>query len=333
MTFQQHIDALHSALAQTRIDSGGPATCSVIAEDLRVALHLIGQAALVPSAASAEPVSQYFHRVAGCPTHRASDAECICWHDKGTGPYPDARVGDIYNGVTLTWRTKPATPVAASAEPVADERAVWEKVLLFATQICRKLDSSEVSQSSASGIGHDACERAIWIQDIARAAQPVAYLHTSNRTLTWPGKLTEVQLNSGVWRPLYEHPAAPQASTVAGEAVAWQYFSTVDQAWCDCDAERVEVLRNAGLKVRPLYAAPASAETDWHAVAIEAQAERDAAREERDAALRANQQPADDLVASLRSMASVAPAAECEILLAAANALSATQAEKGERDA
>ncbi|QDJ52842.1 hypothetical protein [Bordetella hinzii] len=42
---------------------------------------------------------------------------------------------------------------------------------------------------------------------------------------------------------------------------------------------------------------------------------------------------ADGLVASLRSMASVAPAAECEILLAAANALSATQAEKGERDA
>ncbi|KCB24810.1 hypothetical protein [Bordetella hinzii] len=42
---------------------------------------------------------------------------------------------------------------------------------------------------------------------------------------------------------------------------------------------------------------------------------------------------ADGLVASLRSMASVAPAAECEILLAAANALSAPQAEQGERDA
>ncbi|MGK4923119.1 hypothetical protein ACSLUB_11330 [Bordetella hinzii] len=83
----------------------------------------------------------------------------------------------------------------------------------------------------------------------------------------------------------------------------------------------------------PLYAAPqASAETDWHAVAIEAQAERDAAREERDAALRANQQPADDLVASLRSMASVAPAAECEILLAAANALSATQANTDKKE-
>lgn len=58
-----------------------------------------------------------------------------------------------------------------------NERAAWEKVLLFATQIRRKLDSAEVSQSSASGIGHDACERAIWIQDIARAAlaaQPAA---------------------------------------------------------------------------------------------------------------------------------------------------------------
>lgn len=38
--------------------------------------------------------------------------------------------------------------------------------------------------------------------------QPVAYLHTSNRTLTWPGKLNEVQLASGVWRALYEHPTA-----------------------------------------------------------------------------------------------------------------------------
>ncbi|KXA73481.1 hypothetical protein [Bordetella hinzii] len=58
MTFQQHIDALQSALAQTRTDFGGPATCSVAAEDLRVALHLIGQAALIPYAASAEPIRQ-----------------------------------------------------------------------------------------------------------------------------------------------------------------------------------------------------------------------------------------------------------------------------------
>jgi len=47
---------------------------------------------------------------------------------------------------------------------------------------------------------------------VAGDARPVAYLHTSNRMLTWPGKLTEVQLNSGVWRPLYDRPAAPQAS-------------------------------------------------------------------------------------------------------------------------
>ncbi|MFU1927650.1 hypothetical protein ACLQ9J_04890 [Bordetella hinzii] len=57
----------------------------------------------------------------------------------------------------------------------------------------------------------------------------------------------------------------------------------------------------------PLYAAPqASAETDWHAVAIEAQAERDAAREERDAALRASQQRAGDgfdVEAAVKTMA------------------------------
>ena len=37
-------------------------------------------------------------------------------------------------------------------------------------------------------------------------AEPVAYLHTSNRTLTWPGKLTVVQIASGAWTPLYASP-------------------------------------------------------------------------------------------------------------------------------
>ncbi len=77
-----------------------------------------------------------------------------------------------------------------------------------------------------------------------------------------------------------------------------------------------------------VYAAPqASAETDWHAVAIEAQAERDAAREERDAALRASQQRAGDVV-------EVCP--DCDIAgcqhIRASAALSATQAEQGGRD-
>ncbi|QHS36084.1 hypothetical protein GWQ43_08435 [Alcaligenes faecalis] len=63
---------------------------------------------------SAEPVAQYYYKVTGCPAVEASDEKCICWHDKGTGPHPDAQVGDIHSGVTLTWRRpKPTAPVAA----------------------------------------------------------------------------------------------------------------------------------------------------------------------------------------------------------------------------
>ncbi len=65
-------------------------------------------------------------------------------------------------------------------------------------------------------------------------AQPVAYLHKSNLTLTWPGKLTEVQLNSGVWRPLYEHP--PVASTpVAG----WMLRGPAGGSWREEFSRRV----------------------------------------------------------------------------------------------
>ena len=80
---------------------------------------------------------------------------------------------------------------------------------------------------------------------VAGDAQPVAYLHTSNRTLTWPGKLTEVQLNSGVWRPLYDRPSAPQASeAVHGqrggdvEAVL-RLFLTGDGFIAECDIPHI----------------------------------------------------------------------------------------------
>lgn len=66
---------------------------------------------------SAEPVAQYYCKVTGCPAVEASDDECICWHDKGTGPHPEAQVGDIYSGFTLTWRRpKPTAPVAAQPD-------------------------------------------------------------------------------------------------------------------------------------------------------------------------------------------------------------------------
>lgn len=34
-------------------------------------------------------MKQYYYRIGGCPADKHGDAECICWHSIGTGPYPD----------------------------------------------------------------------------------------------------------------------------------------------------------------------------------------------------------------------------------------------------
>ncbi|MFU1927648.1 hypothetical protein ACLQ9J_04880 [Bordetella hinzii] len=118
MTFQQHIDALQSALAQTRTDFGGPATCSVAAEDLRVALHLIGQAALVPSPANAEPV-----RVVAWRARDGHGLPQTTWIDGDPGPQMESAWvgGDIERAY--------AGPVAAQA-PTNNE---IDKAILQAT--------------------------------------------------------------------------------------------------------------------------------------------------------------------------------------------------------
>lgn len=46
---------------------------------------------------------QYFYRVTNCKAESSDDADCICWHDKGTGPL----AGEETN-YSLTWRAKPA---------------------------------------------------------------------------------------------------------------------------------------------------------------------------------------------------------------------------------
>lgn len=46
---------------------------------------------------------QYYYKVDGCKAFSASDPNCICWHDEGTGPMPYA------HGDTFSWReTAPA---------------------------------------------------------------------------------------------------------------------------------------------------------------------------------------------------------------------------------
>lgn len=89
---------------------------------------------------------------------------------------------------------------------------------------------------------------------VAGEAQPVAYLHTSNRMLTWPGKLTEVQLNSGVWRPLYDRPAAPQASEAVRDAALKRACSLREVTCKKCGLQVISSCRGDGCPVKDRYA-------------------------------------------------------------------------------
>lgn len=55
-----------------------------------------------------EPVAQYYYRVNGCRADNPEDNDCICWHNKGTGPLPEAVEGDV--GIPKNWRTLPTLP-------------------------------------------------------------------------------------------------------------------------------------------------------------------------------------------------------------------------------
>lgn len=55
------------------------------------------------------PRRQYFYRVAGCPAVDGKDPACICWHDEGTGPWAQAKLGDE----RLEWRTHGVQPSQA----------------------------------------------------------------------------------------------------------------------------------------------------------------------------------------------------------------------------
>lgn len=59
------------------------------------------------------PTRQYFSKVDGCPStgpNPAASPDCICWHDEGTGPYPDEIEGYGHMSVVVRqWRDKPPT--------------------------------------------------------------------------------------------------------------------------------------------------------------------------------------------------------------------------------
>lgn len=48
---------------------------------------------------------QYYYRKPGCPAQDGFDADCICWHDEGGGPFENERHDDEIQ--TVAWREKP----------------------------------------------------------------------------------------------------------------------------------------------------------------------------------------------------------------------------------
>lgn len=64
------------------------------------------------STPAAKPVRQYYYRVDACKAHYAKDADCICWHDEGTGPLGDEDFNLRFcidaKSVIKSWRAKPA---------------------------------------------------------------------------------------------------------------------------------------------------------------------------------------------------------------------------------
>ncbi|CAH1655022.1 hypothetical protein CHELA1G11_10878 [Hyphomicrobiales bacterium] len=80
--------------------------------------------AAIKTSQPAEPVRQYYYQVSGCEADSTTHPNCICWHDKGTGPYKDMAEGDRPYNAKFTWRDKPQTtssvaPTLHNADSVA----------------------------------------------------------------------------------------------------------------------------------------------------------------------------------------------------------------------
>ena len=58
-------------------------------------------------------MKQYYYKTNDCKALHATDAECICWHDEGTGPFPGHRIG-VH---TCHWRDKPDANKMVSDTP------------------------------------------------------------------------------------------------------------------------------------------------------------------------------------------------------------------------
>ena len=52
-----------------------------------------------------KPKMQYYYRVDECKADSPFGADCLCWHDEGTGPLPDVQHAD-QDQMKKVWRVK-----------------------------------------------------------------------------------------------------------------------------------------------------------------------------------------------------------------------------------
>lgn len=89
-----------------------------------------------------EPVRQYYYKNNDCKAMFTDSSDCICWHDEGTGPYPEDSIH------TLEWRFKPIHP--APRKPFV--RLSEEEVSEIEASIPPKMDLAEAKKKFARAI-------------------------------------------------------------------------------------------------------------------------------------------------------------------------------------
>jgi hypothetical protein len=94
-----------------------PKTLTEAHDAMRAALTAVAPLMQAKVVESNEARNQYYYKVDGCKAPNSSDADCICWHDEGTGPLqgPDSKwLAEMIGAKAAaprTWRYKPAEPV------------------------------------------------------------------------------------------------------------------------------------------------------------------------------------------------------------------------------
>lgn len=64
----------------------------------------LGNAPSILEGTKKETIHQYYYKKKGCDSSSSRGTGCICWYDKGTGPFKHAENGEH---TTFRWRIKP----------------------------------------------------------------------------------------------------------------------------------------------------------------------------------------------------------------------------------